>query len=169
MFITKQSPHLQLLSSRLQLYRAHSLCTRSSGFCRFHQILNKKQCSRQLQCEVPCGVGNVINSSLFINSSLSSLSSTSHAGPFPPRGTPRGSSRVGVGGGEGVRGHFIHPAINGTTLKGLRTTKQVSSERVIVSLFPNSNEHLKNYHFEDSVLLVEKVNKKSFQWASDKP
>ncbi len=27
---------------------------------------NKKQCSRQLQCKVPCGVGNVVNSSLFI-------------------------------------------------------------------------------------------------------
>ncbi len=40
---------------------------------------SSKQCSRQLQCEVPCCVGNVINSSLFINSSLSSLSSTSHA------------------------------------------------------------------------------------------
>ncbi len=40
---------------------------------------NKKQCSRQLQCEFPCSVRNVVNSSLFINSSLSSLSFTSHA------------------------------------------------------------------------------------------
>ncbi len=50
---------------------------------------NKKQCSRQLQCEVPGSVGNVINSSLFINSSLSSSSSTSHAvcrGVPPPAG-----------------------------------------------------------------------------------
>ncbi len=45
----------------------------------FFAIWNEKQCSRQLQCEVPCGVSNVVNSSLFINSSLSSLSSTSHA------------------------------------------------------------------------------------------
>ncbi len=44
-----------------------------------HKNENKKQCSRQLQCEVLCGVDNVINSSLFINSSLSSLSSTSYA------------------------------------------------------------------------------------------
>ncbi len=43
------------------------------------ELSNKKQCSRQLQCKVPCGIGNVINSSLFINSSLSSLSFTSHA------------------------------------------------------------------------------------------
>ncbi len=40
---------------------------------------NKKQCSRQLQCEVPCSVGNIVNSSLFINSSWSPLSSTSQA------------------------------------------------------------------------------------------
>ncbi len=40
------------------------------------ETMNKKQCSRQLQCEVPCGVGYVVNSSLFINSSLSSLSPT---------------------------------------------------------------------------------------------
>ncbi len=49
------------------------------GICRNRQGENKKQGSRQQQCEVPCGIGNVINSSLFINSSLSSLSSTSHA------------------------------------------------------------------------------------------
>ena len=40
---------------------------------------NEKQCSWQLQCEVPCSIGSVVNSSLFINSSLSSLSSTSYA------------------------------------------------------------------------------------------
>ncbi len=27
---------------------------------------NKKQCSRQLQCEVPCGVSDVVNSSLLM-------------------------------------------------------------------------------------------------------
>ncbi len=89
---------------------------------------NKKQCSRQLQCKVPCA-GNVINSSLFINSSLSSLSSTSHAvcrgglamGGFGYRG--------GRGGGRGRgRGHFIYLAMYCTTtwyfaLKGLRTMK----------------------------------------------
>ncbi len=69
---------------------------------------NKKQCSRQLQCEVPC-TGNVINSSLFINSSLSSLSSTSHAvcrGVQPQVGEGVAEGRglgQGVGGGEGVR------------------------------------------------------------------
>ncbi len=64
------------------------------GFPPWLGVENKKQCSRQLQCEVPCGVGNVINSSLFINSSLSSLSSTSHA-------ICRGSS---YGGGSGCKG-----------------------------------------------------------------
>ncbi len=47
------------------------------------------------QYEVPCSVGNVINSALFINSSWSSLSSTSHAvfgGGF------------GCGGGSGCKG-----------------------------------------------------------------
>ncbi len=52
-------------------------------------VKNKKQCSRQLQCEVPCA-GNVTNSS------LSSLSSTSHA-------VRRGSGCVG-GFGHGGRG-----------------------------------------------------------------
>ncbi len=75
-------------------------------------IQNKKQCSRQLQCEVPCGISNVVNSSLFISSSLSSLSSTSHAihrGVQPWGGLAMGGSRQGgLGGGgglgEGVRG-----------------------------------------------------------------
>ncbi len=66
---------------------------------------NKKQCSRQLLCEVPCGVGNVVNSSLFINSSLSSLSSTSHAvhggGPASGRGVLLLAGRGGQG-GQGV-------------------------------------------------------------------
>ena len=55
-------------------------CLSPISMCEFGVACrNKNQCSRQLQCEVPCGVGNVINSSLFIKSSLSSLSSTSHA------------------------------------------------------------------------------------------
>ena len=75
-------------------------------------VVNKKQCSRQLQCEVPCSVGNVINSSLFNNSSLSSLFSTSHA--------------VRGGEGEGAGDISIHLATYCTTtwcfsLKGLRT------------------------------------------------
>ncbi len=60
---------------------------------------NKKQCSRQLQCEVPCGTGNVINSFLFINSSLSSLSSTNHAVHQDGGGSScRGGLRQGEGG-----------------------------------------------------------------------
>ncbi len=39
--------------------------------CKFEQ-----EAVLKAQCEVPCSVGNVVNSSLFINSSLSS---TSHA------------------------------------------------------------------------------------------
>ncbi len=58
--------------------------------------MNKKQCSRQLQCEVPCA-GNVVNSS------LSSSSSTSHA---VRRGG--GSSLWGVQAGGGGQGTF-HP------------------------------------------------------------
>ncbi len=60
---------------------------------------NKKQCSGQLQCEVPCSVSNVINFSLFINSSLFSLSSTSHA--VCGGG---GSGGRGVGEEDGVKG-----------------------------------------------------------------
>ncbi len=74
-------------------------------------ISNKKQCSRQLQCKVPCSVGNVINFSLFIHSSLSSLSSTSHAihgGGVQVWGGGGGGGGGLGGGGEG-RGHF-HPA-----------------------------------------------------------
>ena len=63
---------------------------------RLHHNSNKKQCSRQLQCEVPCGVGNVINSSLFIKTSLSSLPSTSHAACCPWKG----------GSGQGGQGTF---------------------------------------------------------------
>ncbi len=109
--------------------------------------VNKKQCSRQLQCEVPCSVGSVMNSSLFINSSLSSLSSTSHAvlvggvclcwGVLPLVGVQQGEGGlVGEGGpvggggsgrGRGRRqGHFRPAAIYCTTTwcfdqKGLGT------------------------------------------------
>ncbi len=58
-------------------------------------IENKKQCSWQLQCEAP-SAGNVVNSSLFVNSSMSSLSSTRHA--------TCGGGRPG-GGGQGT----FHP------------------------------------------------------------
>ena len=70
---------------------------------------NKKQCSRQLQCEVPCA-GNVVNSS------LSSLSSTSHAvfrGVQPWGSSQGGSGRGGgLGRGRGLRGRgqgTFHP------------------------------------------------------------
>ncbi len=72
------------------------------------ETANKKQCSRQLQCEVPCGVSNAVNSSLFNNSSLSSLSSTSHAACCPWGGpASSGGSHLWQGGsclqqGEGV-------------------------------------------------------------------
>ncbi len=68
-------------------------------------LYNKKQCSRQLQCEVPCSIGNVINSSLFINSSLSSLSSTSHTVRGGPGGVwAGGSGHGGLGRGGGPWG-----------------------------------------------------------------
>ncbi len=62
--------------------RPMGLCfgmTNPSHFLEEYVNINKKQCSRQLQCKVPCGISDVMNSFLFINSSLSSLSSTSHA------------------------------------------------------------------------------------------
>ncbi len=102
--------------------------------------------TRQLQCEVPCGVGNIVNSSLFINSSLSSLSSTSHAvhrGEPVQRGGGSGRGRGRGGGGRGGgRGHFIHPAIYGTTTwcfapMGLRTIrKRVAANDPAVSAQP---------------------------------
>ena len=84
---------------------------------------NKKQCSRQLQCEVPCSIGNVVNSSLFINSSLSSLPSTCHAACCPWEG---GGSGQGGLAGKGGRGHFSPAAIYCIATwcfipKGLRT------------------------------------------------
>ncbi len=69
--------------------------------CKFYLVCcgNKKQCSRQLQCEVPCGIGDV-------NSALSSLPSTSHARPHRGvwqflGGLGEGGWGRGVGGGEG--------------------------------------------------------------------
>ncbi len=72
--------------------------------------VNKKQCSRQLQCEVPCSIGNVMNSSLFINSSLSSLSSTSHA-IHREGGVPAGEGGLAGGRGQGTfqsSCHILH-------------------------------------------------------------
>ncbi len=72
--------------------------------------VNNKQCSRQLQCEVPCGIGNGVNSSSFINSSLSSLSSTSHVvhtvcgGPASAGGGVSRGRGVWQGEGEPGRG-----------------------------------------------------------------
>ncbi len=65
--------------SQSRIQHKYTQCTADSKLQNGCETVNKKQCSRQLHCEVPCNVANVINSSLFINSSLSSLSSTSHA------------------------------------------------------------------------------------------
>ncbi len=114
----------RLSESRLAKKRGSVLGTGAMGE-------NEKQCSRQLQCEVPCSVSNVINSSLFINSSLSSLSSTSHAVGGGPAMGGSGKGR-GVGEGEGVRGRgqgiFWSSCHYCTTtwcfaLKGLRTIR----------------------------------------------
>ncbi len=112
---------------------------------RTRHISNKKQCSRQLQCEVPCSVGNVANSSLFINSFWSSLSSASHAvlggglaegGVWPQGVWPWGggvwqgegglAGRGGVpqgGGGQGTFWSSYHYCITTWCFapKGLRT------------------------------------------------
>ncbi len=82
----------------------HCSMLKRQSFVSFPAI-NKKQCSRQLQCENPlqrCSGVNVINSSLFINSSWSSLSSTSHA--VFCRGGGLGGSGQGWGGLGGVWG-----------------------------------------------------------------
>ncbi len=99
----------------------------------FH-LQNKKQCSRQLQGEVPCA-GNVVNSSLFINSSLSSLSSTRHACCPQGGGLAAGGVGHGGGGGEGLGGrgqgtfhrpcHLLHyHMVLRPWQKGLRTIKR---------------------------------------------
>ncbi len=81
-------------------------CLLQSARMRERRDLNKKQCSRQLQCEVPCSIGNVINSSLFINYSWSSLSSTSHTACYLGegvylwwRGLPLAGGSCPMGGG----------------------------------------------------------------------
>ncbi len=113
-----------LQGQRKQLFKETKACTaRSLRMCR-SPFDNKKQCSRQLQCEVPCGVGNVMNSSLFIFSSLSSLFSTSYAVRVC---VWRGGGLATGGLGGGGRGHFYPAAIYCTTtwcfaLKGLRTS-----------------------------------------------
>ncbi len=58
----------------------------------------------QLQCKVPCGISNVIDSSLFINPSLSSLSSTSHAACCPWAGVWHGGLPLAGGSGRGKGG-----------------------------------------------------------------
>ncbi len=85
-------------------------------------VHNKKQCSRQLQCEVSCSISDVMNSALFINSSWSSLSLTSHAvfwaggglamGGVWLLGGPTGGRRGPIGGrGQGTfwsSCHILH-------------------------------------------------------------
>ncbi len=68
-----------------------------------HRLSNKKQYSRQLQCEVPCDVGNVIDSSL---SSLSSTGHAVHRGGGPASGRGEGGL-VGEGGLAGGGGQDI--------------------------------------------------------------
>ncbi len=82
------------VSLNAQFFRIflRSLCTsarssRASANFKLRQLLslehvNKKQCSRQLQCEVPCA-GNVVNSSCLLVLS-----------------SPRGGGGVGGGGGS---------------------------------------------------------------------
>ncbi len=80
--------------------------------------VNKKQCSRQLQCEVP-----------YRPVMLSIL-------PCPPCLLRKGgglAGGVGSRGRGGGRGHFIQPAIYCTTtwcftLKGLRTTRALNNQ-----------------------------------------
>ncbi len=100
------------------------------------RCINKMQCSRQLQCKVPCSVGGVINSSLFIESSLSSTNHTVHGGGLPPVA----GSRVPRGGWG--RGHFSPAAIYCTTTwcfapKGLRTIKDSRLGKTVSSEIPN--------------------------------
>ncbi len=109
--LSQNDPNLSVLQ---KLWVEHSTPCLGSGspssprftrWVRAQCTQNKKQCSRQLQCEVPCGIGDVVNSSLFINSSLSSLSSTSHAvhggGGLPLAGGPASSGGILSLAGEG--------------------------------------------------------------------
>ncbi len=87
-----------------------------------------------------CNGVNVINSSLFINSSWSSLSSTSHA-VFCRRGVWPGGVWPGGGSGQGGgRGHFGPAAIYCITtwcfaLKGLRTTLSCKQNLFLLQSF----------------------------------
>ncbi len=112
---------------------------------------NEKQCSKQLQCEVPCSIGNVVNSSLFINCSflfcpppvMLSMEGGSAGGGVWPGGS--------MGGG---RGHFGPAAMYCTTtwcfaLKGLRTInvrphetlqEERGSTRFVQSFFPTNDK-----------------------------
>ncbi len=99
------------------------------NLCRPSTNSNKKQCSRQLQCEVPCSVGNVVNSSLFINSSLSSLSSTNHA----VRGGPGGGGLATMGGGVWPWGGVPCVVIS-------QTHRLVSQERLSPRAGPHSTQ-----------------------------
>ena len=116
-------------------------------------INNEKQCSRQLQYEVPCSIGNVINFSLFINSSLSSLPSTSHAACCPRGG-------VGVRGGAcllPVMLHIVHRG--GQEGLGGQGTFQSSCHilHYHMVLRPKGTSH-NEVHVETMILVFDLVN-----------
>ncbi len=118
---SNHTPSEQYLKRPQQVQHLHrtSLEEQNTRPLSQHPLLNKKQCSRQLQCQVPCGVGDDVNSSLFINSSLSSLSSTSHAvngGGLWGVWLRGGGGQVG--GSMGGRGHFGPAAIHCTLPHG---------------------------------------------------
>ncbi len=101
--------------------------------CVMRGVRNKKQCSRQLQCEVPCR--NITNSSL---SSLFSEGGPGAGGS--------GSSVSGGGGGEGRglrgrgRGHFIHLAIYCTTTSMVLRPEGTSHNKISRETRPNASE-----------------------------
>ncbi len=93
---------------------------------------NKKQCSRQLQSEVPCRWCWFFLVLLVFHKSCSPQGGGPVGGGVrwgKGSGSGKGSSRGrGLGGGRGGMGHFIHLAIYCTTiwcftLKGLRTIR----------------------------------------------
>ena len=75
-------------------------------------FINKKQCSRQLQCEVPCRP--VMSSILPCPPCLLQGGGGLVGGGGSSRGWGEGPEG-GWGGGRCGRGHFIHPAISCTT------------------------------------------------------